>query len=53
MFATPYRVTWDYYFTARNHTLKIDEWTEGELDYVISIAPLIMHLLVYYTFGVF
>ncbi|KAG0609541.1 hypothetical protein M758_8G192400 [Ceratodon purpureus] len=34
VFATPYRVTWDYYFTARNHTLKIDEWSEGELNYV-------------------
>ncbi|CAM6013475.1 unnamed protein product [Sphagnum balticum] len=34
VFATPYRVTWDYYFLARNHTLKIDEWQEGELDYV-------------------
>jgi hypothetical protein len=34
VFATPYRVTWDYYFTARKHTLKIDEWEEGELAYV-------------------
>lgn len=34
IFATPYRITWDYYFTARNHTLKIDMWEEGELEYV-------------------
>ncbi|KAG0601359.1 hypothetical protein M758_11G104400 [Ceratodon purpureus] len=34
VFATPYRVTWDFYFTARKHTLKINEWTEGELNYV-------------------
>lgn len=34
IFATPYRVTWDYYFTARDHTLKITEWEEGELEYV-------------------
>jgi hypothetical protein len=34
VFATPYRVTWDYYFTARKHTLKVDEWEEGELAYV-------------------
>ncbi len=37
MFATPYRVTWDYYFTARKHTLKIDEWEEGELAYVSTL----------------
>eukprot|EP00249_Psilotum_nudum_P014479 c24846_g1_i1 orf=91-1647(-) len=34
IFATPYRVTWDYYFTARKHTLKIESWEDGELDYV-------------------
>lgn len=34
IFATPYRVTWDYYFTARQHTLAIKEWEEGELEYV-------------------
>lgn len=35
VFVTPYRVTWDYYFIARDHTLKIEEW-EGaeELEYV-------------------
>ncbi|KAI3954036.1 hypothetical protein MKW98_017860 [Papaver atlanticum] len=35
VFATPYRVTWDYYFSAREHTLKIDAWEEpAELEYV-------------------
>ncbi|ERN18364.1 hypothetical protein AMTRI_Chr10g4930 [Amborella trichopoda] len=35
VFATPYRVTWDYYFTAREHTLKIESWEESaELEYV-------------------
>lgn len=34
VFATAYRVTWDYYYTARNHTLKFDQWEQGELDYV-------------------
>ncbi|KAL2649317.1 hypothetical protein R1flu_017445 [Riccia fluitans] len=34
VFATPYRITWDYYFTARSHTLKITDWQEGEEQYV-------------------
>ncbi|XP_024378887.1 uncharacterized protein [Physcomitrium patens] len=34
VFATPYRVTWDYYFLARNHTLSIKELEEGELEYI-------------------
>ncbi|GAB2214153.1 hypothetical protein Droror1_Dr00018493 [Drosera rotundifolia] len=35
VFATPYRITWDYYFTAREHTLQIDSWEEpAELEYV-------------------
>ncbi|KAL5974271.1 hypothetical protein ACLOJK_030935 [Asimina triloba] len=35
VFATPYRVTWDYYFTAREHTLAIESWEEAaELEYV-------------------
>ncbi|XP_043724943.1 uncharacterized protein LOC122671655 [Telopea speciosissima] len=35
VFATPYRVTWDYYFSAREHTLEISSWEEpAELEYV-------------------
>lgn len=34
VFVTPYSVTWDYYFTARKHTLNINKWEDGELDYV-------------------
>ncbi|XP_058093837.1 uncharacterized protein LOC131239919 [Magnolia sinica] len=35
VFATPYRVTWDYYFLARDHTLEFDKWEgEAELEYV-------------------
>lgn len=35
VFATPYRITWDYYFAAREHTLKFDSWEEpAELEYV-------------------
>ncbi|KAL6547212.1 hypothetical protein OROMI_022933 [Orobanche minor] len=35
VFATPYRVTWDYYFSARDHTLKLESWEEpAELEYV-------------------
>ncbi|XP_038899518.1 uncharacterized protein LOC120086795 [Benincasa hispida] len=35
IFATPYRITWDYYFLSREHTLEIAEW-EGkeEFEYV-------------------
>lgn len=36
VFATPYRITWDYYFSAREHTLKFDSWEEpAELEYVL------------------
>eukprot|EP00268_Persea_americana_P036682 TRINITY_DN361_c1_g1_i1.p1 TRINITY_DN361_c1_g1~~TRINITY_DN361_c1_g1_i1.p1 ORF type:complete len:564 (-),score=93.00 TRINITY_DN361_c1_g1_i1:293-1849(-) len=35
VFATPYRVAWDYYFSARDHTLEINSWEEpAELEYV-------------------
>ncbi|KAH0651509.1 hypothetical protein KY285_031624 [Solanum tuberosum] len=35
IFATPYCVTWDYYFLSREHTLEIKEWkSEAELEYV-------------------
>ncbi|XP_048321246.2 uncharacterized protein LOC107431793 [Ziziphus jujuba] len=32
LFATPYRVTWDYYFLSREHTLEFEEW-EGKAEY--------------------
>ncbi|KAL8237716.1 hypothetical protein R6Q59_018797 [Mikania micrantha] len=35
LFATPYRVTWDYYFLSREHTLEFDEWSgKAEYEYV-------------------
>ncbi|KAG6482164.1 uncharacterized protein LOC122016030 [Zingiber officinale] len=35
LFATPYRVTWDYYFLSREHTLDFHEWVvEAEYEYV-------------------
>ncbi|KAJ6431201.1 hypothetical protein OIU84_018649 [Salix udensis] len=35
VFATPYRITWDYYFSAREHSLKFDSWEESaEMEYV-------------------
>ncbi|KAF3453484.1 hypothetical protein FNV43_RR03924 [Rhamnella rubrinervis] len=35
LFATPYRVTWDYYFLSREHTLELGEWEgKAEYDYV-------------------
>ncbi|KAF5930545.1 hypothetical protein HYC85_031418 [Camellia sinensis] len=34
VFAMPYRITWDYYFSARDHTLKFESWEEeAELEY--------------------
>ncbi|XP_047317601.1 uncharacterized protein LOC124921045 [Impatiens glandulifera] len=32
IFATPYRVTWDYYFRSRDHTMEFMEW-EGKAEY--------------------
>ncbi|CAH2040586.1 unnamed protein product [Thlaspi arvense] len=35
IFATPYRVTWDYYFLSREHTLEFKEWeSKAEFEYV-------------------
>jgi len=35
VFATPYRIMWDYYFSAREHTLDIKSWEEpAEMEYV-------------------
>lgn len=39
VFATPYRITWDYYFAAREHTLEIKSWEEeAELQYVCFLC---------------
>lgn len=35
VFATPYRITWDYYFSGHEHTFKIESWEEpAEREYV-------------------
>lgn len=35
VFATPYQVTWDYYFFSREHTVDFDAWEEkAEYEYV-------------------
>ncbi|KAJ4799337.1 hypothetical protein LUZ62_050583 [Rhynchospora pubera] len=35
VFATPYRVTWDYYFSSSEHTFEIKSWEEkAEMEYV-------------------
>ncbi|KAL4586891.1 hypothetical protein LXL04_011538 [Taraxacum kok-saghyz] len=35
VFATPYRITWDYYFAANQHSLPFESWEEpAELEYV-------------------
>lgn len=42
VFATPYRVTWDYYFIAREHTLEFAEWEgKAEYEYVSKINLLV------------
>jgi hypothetical protein len=49
VFATPYRISWDYYFSSREHTLEIKSWEEeAELEYVCSFsdAPLLLPLIV-------
>ncbi|PPD94956.1 hypothetical protein GOBAR_DD08001 [Gossypium barbadense] len=41
LFATPYRVTWDYYFLSREHTLEIDKWEDrAEYEYVSCLSLL-------------
>jgi len=43
VFATPYRITWDYYFSSREHTLKFDSWEEpAELEYVMLVLALLL-----------
>ncbi|KAH0902420.1 hypothetical protein HID58_041923 [Brassica napus] len=32
VFVTPYRVTWDWYFISREHTMEFNEW-EGKVEY--------------------
>ncbi|KAJ8421984.1 hypothetical protein Cgig2_003617 [Carnegiea gigantea] len=48
VFATPYGVTWDYYFAANDHTLKIESWEDAvELEYLgvsANIAFLEKHM---------
>lgn len=40
VFATPYRVTWDFYFIGREHTLEFEEW-EGKSEYeYVSTMPI-------------
>lgn len=50
VFATPYRVTWDYYFSAREHTLNIESWEEpAELEYVILYHQFVWLVHIYYN----
>lgn len=45
VFATPYRIIWDYYFSAREHTLEIKSWEEtAEKEYVCTNS----HFLVFF-----
>lgn len=50
VFATPYRVTWDYYFSAREHTLNIESWEEAaELEYVILYHHFVWLVHIHYN----
>ncbi|KAI3773927.1 hypothetical protein L1987_48466 [Smallanthus sonchifolius] len=40
VFPTPYRVTWDYYFISREHTIDFDEWS-GKTEYNYRYEPVI------------
>lgn len=55
IFATPYRVTWDYYFLAREHTLDFDEWEgENEFEHVrkdISCPQLLIRIFLLISFN--
>lgn len=42
VFATPYRITWDYYFYGQEHTLNFDSWEEpAELEYVFLLFSIL------------
>ncbi|KAJ9672083.1 hypothetical protein PVL29_025648 [Vitis rotundifolia] len=46
VFATPYQVTWDYYFLSREHTIQFDAWEgKAEFEYVINegVSVFLMH----------
>nr|CAN60720.1 hypothetical protein VITISV_022056 [Vitis vinifera] len=46
VFATPYQVTWDYYFLSREHTVQFDAWEEkAEFEYVKNegVSVFLMH----------
>lgn len=47
VFATPYRVTWDYYFKSREHTFEFKEW-EGKAEYEYVSYSLFTILLLQY-----
>lgn len=57
VFATPYRVTWDYYFRSREHTLDFKEWEEkAEYEYVSGliesiIASFVVCFVLKHAFG--
>lgn len=47
VFATPYRVTWDYYFLSREHTFEFKEWEgRAEFEYVSCYSELYINYLV-------
>ncbi|KAL3733523.1 hypothetical protein ACJRO7_022960 [Eucalyptus globulus] len=45
VFATPYRVTWDYYFLSREHTFQFKEWKgKAEFEYKSNVGFLKKHM---------
>ena len=46
VFATPYRVTWDYYLLSREHTLEFKEWeSKAEYEYVSCHFLSVLYLI--------
>lgn len=51
VFATPYRVTWSWYFISRAHTVEFSAWDgKAEYDYVSCCSLLLDLLCLFFPF---
>lgn len=50
VFATPYRVTWTWYFISRQHTVEFPEW-DGRAEYEYVSCCCFLFEFCYYIFG--
>ena len=51
VFVTPYRVTWDWYFISREHTMEFNEWEgKAEYEYVSSSCCFFFFFLYFLQF---